>query len=559
MSKNQTTEEVKPVLLSALTPSPVNERDVKKSVSYIAELAKNIDSIGLIHPIVVRPTSSGGGNYEIVVGECRYEAYLKLNKTYILASIRDLSDHEAYELTAAENLMREDLTPMQEAKSIKTLLDLGKDWQEIADRMGKSKQWLVRRAKLTNLDKSWVKMMENEDSPICNWSGAHFELIARYSKKRQKEILEGMDSYCVSFPEMSAKDFSEYLNKDVLLMEYAPWNLDDKTLNNKSCVSCNVRSSCEPDLFDSVTNKKGQKKDYCLDKECWGKKLVAFHNAKIPALKEKHDNLILIDNSGYNSIDMLPADHPFQEELKPSHNYLDCKKSDKEAIPAYVVDGPGKGKIRYMKQYSYNDYSSSGGPRSSGDPVPMAERKKALQKRRVLRFITKIIQLLAGEEPKHLKAKEEPVPLSPAEWSVPGQQLTHHELFALITGFGCTTNFDYNAYDCRAFKMHKEISALKESEAFGLVLKGVMSKISDELHSLINQRQANKKFADEVCRVLYLDKKALWNKVLSEIKEPKVWATLNADGTKKTGPSKKESEKVKKSLDKKLKEQNETA
>ena len=517
--------------IDKISYSPVNKRSFKDLTS-IKELAANIEKVGLLHPVVVRlhPDKKSSSVYELVSGERRVRAGIQLKHKFIPSVVRELSDSEAYEITASENLQREDLTPIEEAESIQTLLTLGQDPSEIADRLGKSKQWIVRRSKLINLDKVWIEEFKNPDSAIINWSGAHFELIARYNKKYQMELYDEMLNYHGNdLGSMSAKAFSEHLNKDLLYLNLAPWKLNDETLLSSvnACLSCNSRSSCAPDLFDTITTKKGVEKDYCLDSNCWSKKLIAYNKLRIRELKDKHSDLILIKSHGNN---ILPVDHPWKDIVQDNYRFMDSNKSDKDAKPALLIDGAGVGKLKYVKDYS-NSYGGSSA-KIKGQPVPLVERRKALNKRRTIRYINKILQLFEGFEPVDVKKDVEPEKLT--SMKVPGKRLTNLELFSLIAAFGCSSHYNSENYNAKWWQIQSMVFDSGADVAYDIVFQGITYEISKGLRSEINSFTPNKKFVDNICRCLYLDAAGLWKIVLEEIKEPKIWATLNEDGTKKS-------------------------
>ncbi|MCW6048485.1 ParB/RepB/Spo0J family partition protein, partial [Enterobacter hormaechei subsp. xiangfangensis] len=90
---------------------------------------------GLLQPLVVRPKGEG---YELVAGERRLRAAEMAGLKEIPVIIRDLTDQEAMEVALVENLQREDLTPLEEARGYQALLGLGLTQEEVAKRVGKA-------------------------------------------------------------------------------------------------------------------------------------------------------------------------------------------------------------------------------------------------------------------------------------------------------------------------------------------------------------------------------------------------------------------------------------
>lgn len=522
--------------VSSIDSSPVNQRG--KSSADIVELSKNIKAVGLLHPVTVRRSPSNKERFELVSGERRLRAFKYLKRDSITANVGVFTDAEAHEITATENLQREDLTPLEEARSVKVLIGDGRDREEIADRLGKTVQWVSRRARLSDLIPCWIKACEDPNGVFFFWGALHLELIARYDTKKQKRIFDEINGgYTDQFPTMTTVELNNWLEKDTFCLSSTPWKLDDETLLPKAgcCSTCQNRSSCEPDLFDTVKSKKGVKKDFCLDEICWGKKLIAHNTIRVAALKDKHKNLILLTGNRGCSSKALPDEHPWKDVTQQEYNFDSAKKTDKGAVPAYVIDGSGTGQIKYVTPYSLG-YSGST-PTMKGQPKPMSERRKALQKRRVIRYINKILQLLSGIEPcqptKNTSGEMlEPEEMDPKIWKVPGRELTDLELFSLVAEFGASSNGDFSS-STKPWRVYESTLTLSDSEAFKIVFEGMVSKLVAELRSETNAFTPDKKFADKTCSALYLNSKKLWAMVLEEIKEPKIWSTLNADGTKK--------------------------
>lgn len=116
----------------------------------LAELADSISQHGVLQPLLVRPLLSGG--YQIVAGERRWRASRMAGLTEVPVVIRELTDSETMELALIENLQREDLTAIEEAKGYKQLMDryaLTQD--EVARVVGKSRPAVANVLRLLNL------------------------------------------------------------------------------------------------------------------------------------------------------------------------------------------------------------------------------------------------------------------------------------------------------------------------------------------------------------------------------------------------------------------------
>ncbi|MCX7919704.1 MAG: ParB/RepB/Spo0J family partition protein [bacterium] len=114
----QKQEQVVEIPLASLKPNKLQPRQNFSDTS-LEELAASIREKGIILPITVRQVDSG---YEIIAGERRYRAAVKLNLPTIPAIIKQVSDQEALELALIENLQRDDLNPIEKAKGFQQLI-----------------------------------------------------------------------------------------------------------------------------------------------------------------------------------------------------------------------------------------------------------------------------------------------------------------------------------------------------------------------------------------------------------------------------------------------------
>jgi ParB family chromosome partitioning protein len=112
----------------------------------VVDLAKNIEEQGLIQPIIVQPWNGKTQHFRVVAGYRRYVAHVVNRAETIKCIIKEgLSEDDARFLNLAENLNREDLNIMQEAKVIKGLLERGHTQEEIKTRLNCSRMWVQVR------------------------------------------------------------------------------------------------------------------------------------------------------------------------------------------------------------------------------------------------------------------------------------------------------------------------------------------------------------------------------------------------------------------------------
>ena len=114
------------------------------------ELAASIRLHGVVQPIVVRPHEDGG--YEILAGERRYQAARSVGLEKVPALIRPAADGEALEIALVENLLREDLNPIEEARAYSTLVETyGLTQEEVAERVGRDRSTVANTLRLLTL------------------------------------------------------------------------------------------------------------------------------------------------------------------------------------------------------------------------------------------------------------------------------------------------------------------------------------------------------------------------------------------------------------------------
>lgn len=113
------------------------------------ELATSIGSVGVVQPIIVRRVEGG---YELIAGERRWRAAQLAGYTVIPAIVRNASDVESLELALVENVVRQQLNPVDEAYALKVLLeDLGVTQDNLAARVGRSRSAIANKIRLLDL------------------------------------------------------------------------------------------------------------------------------------------------------------------------------------------------------------------------------------------------------------------------------------------------------------------------------------------------------------------------------------------------------------------------
>lgn len=174
----------------------------------IKELAETLDKDGLLQPIVVR--EDGEDHYEIIAGERRYRAAKSLNWKTIPAIVNNMNDDQAASLALIENLQREDLNPIDEAKAYTNLMKLNDLTQTaLAKDMGKSQSYVANKLRLLKLDDDVQKaLIEGKIT------ARHGRALLNLSNDDQERVLKEIEDkgLNVKQTEEIAKDVDAYFN-----------------------------------------------------------------------------------------------------------------------------------------------------------------------------------------------------------------------------------------------------------------------------------------------------------------------------------------------------------
>jgi ParB family transcriptional regulator, chromosome partitioning protein len=120
----------------------------------LSELTASIHQLGVLQPVLVRPSESGTG-YELIAGERRWRAASRAGLATIPALVRRTDDLAVVEQALVENLHRQDLTPLEEAAAFQQLVDdFGLTHEQIAERVGKSRSAITNTLRLLGLPPS---------------------------------------------------------------------------------------------------------------------------------------------------------------------------------------------------------------------------------------------------------------------------------------------------------------------------------------------------------------------------------------------------------------------
>ncbi len=348
--------------------------EAELSATALHELVESIKEHGVIQPILVRPLKKG---YELVCGERRYRASAHAGLNNIPATIRNLTNDEAFSLQVTENLQRKDVHPLKESFAYKYLVD--KDPKantpaELALRFGKTEHYIHTRLKLNDLIPDARKDFAEGLMTI-----GHALLIARLTPADQKNVVNQVrDTYSPGKGEkvtfyQSLHDLEELINDDIICnLNTAAFRKDDPNLLPKAgaCLTCPKRSGASQLFADE------KDKDRCFDRACFLQKRIKFMATQIPSLLEKEPDLAyLVSHRGDNvdpQVEKLLKDHKVKL-LKPNSDYNTYDYSGHAKIKGIYVNGDEVGKRAVV--FSSTQKASS---KKAADQPDKADPKEAI-------------------------------------------------------------------------------------------------------------------------------------------------------------------------------------
>lgn len=327
MSTNMT--DIRPISLAALqlsqTPAQ-KERRAHFDKTKLEELAESIKGVGVLQPIVVRPSPFREVEeelFEVVAGERRVEASKLAGLQEILASIRELDDHQVAKIQLIENLQREDVHPIAEAEGYDELLKKHSyTIEQLAAEVGKSKAYVYARIKLLALDHTCRLAFYRGE---LNASTAL--LIARIPGPVQRQACIDITSPQYRDEPMSYREAAEHIQRKFMLrLGDAPFPTGDAELLPKAgaCGPCPKRTGNQPELFADI---KGA--DVCIDPNCFKLKREAFAKAQIQEAKVSGQKVI----TGKEAKQIAP--HGADSSLQGGYVNLDAKCYDDPKYRTY--------------------------------------------------------------------------------------------------------------------------------------------------------------------------------------------------------------------------------
>lgn len=281
----------------------------------LKELADSIKALGVINALTVRRSNGG---YELVAGERRLRAAKLAGLREVPAVVTELDDQQALAVQAAENLHREDLTPVEEARGFRALLEAGRyDPRGLAAAVCKPLGSVVKSLRLLELPKAFLDLVDDG-----TYQAEHGHQLLRAPSGRWPELakllaLRTKQAGRVVTPVEFAALVDQAVSRD---LSRAPWDKSKPYAGKPACAGCAFNSESQRDLFGAASGR-------CMDAACFAVKKEASEAEQSAALREQ-----------YPGVEVLPSTEEYAVEQK--HKVTDLPPSVLKAVRGAVKANP---------------------------------------------------------------------------------------------------------------------------------------------------------------------------------------------------------------------------
>ena len=266
-----------------LDPSPFQPR---RDAMDLSELVASIKEVGLLHMPIVR--DGLGDRKEIVIGHRRVAACVELGFEEIeVRYLAACSEEDVRIIQAAENAVRKDLHPLDEAQAYSELLDLLGSVEVVSENVGVSVQNVKKRLALLSLSQEWRDYWRAENAVTLGAAQA----VAALGSEDQAAVFSdhvtpAMDEIWgltrdlrqapgPKITELLVRDWCRRKDEE---LRHAPFDVEDASLPGGACSACPKRASTQRDLFGALDH------DRCLDRTCWRQKIQVVNTRMLEQL-----------------------------------------------------------------------------------------------------------------------------------------------------------------------------------------------------------------------------------------------------------------------------------
>jgi len=234
--------------LDEIRSNPYQPRKVFNEDS-LRELAQSIKEYGVVQPVIVKKSIKG---YELIAGERRCKASRLAGLTEVPAIIKDFTDQEMMEIALIENIQREDLNPIDEAKSVLNIIKLrGFTQEEFANKFGKSRSYITNLLGLLKLPSSVQEKLINKEISM-----SHARILSKLDDEHQiNELVQKIIN-----ENLNVRDLENLVNnkeivkrKPIVVQEKDPkYHIYENIFSDKIGNKVKIRKNKVEITFDSI-------------------------------------------------------------------------------------------------------------------------------------------------------------------------------------------------------------------------------------------------------------------------------------------------------------------
>ena len=249
--------------------------NIRTSANAISEkeLADNISKVGLLNPLLVQRVDKDDGGFKLIAGHRRFRAVKSLGWKTVPVRVVEATHEAALEMQIAENLQRQDLTPLEEARAFESLLKLHRDWlaADVAKRTDKSVAYVMRALSLLTLKPKTLELIANGaieaevGHQIARVEGKQRDTVESFATTKGSWTKEypSLDDVKTQIERTVAKD----LTKAVFPKDVANYG----GTTTPACAACPSNTGNQDVLFD------GAEKGSCTNPGCFAKRTAAWY------------------------------------------------------------------------------------------------------------------------------------------------------------------------------------------------------------------------------------------------------------------------------------------
>ena len=359
----------------------VNPENPRSDMGDLSELEASIRAHGILQPLLVRQED---GAYKVVDGSCRLAAGLQAGLSSFPCLVTTADDDKALEMAVTANIVRKDMSVLDEIRAVGKMAATGESHAEIAARFGRTPRWVSTRVKISQMPERVLELIGAGELGIA----AAEELCRLGNDEAITELAEEAASY-----EFGAAQIRGQVDSELRGLADAPW-VDGRS----ECARCLHRSDKQVNLFEEGGPAR------CMDFVCWQAKEAAY-------IKRKGDEL---RKAGYLPKQEHTSVYGFVncagEILDPKIEQAEIAEMEAAGIkPRFMIDD--KAPYEPIFRYDSSDMPEKTEKTSSGDDVPEAEELPEDDGEDV-QELREALEECQEEEPE----EEEPAPVFVPQW-----------------------------------------------------------------------------------------------------------------------------------------------